>query len=210
MSGHHIFEISRKNYQMCTKLHPAYYSVQSSIVARSLSIFYARDLWQHITAAFLPQILPQTFFGSYWFDVSIIIFCVLMVLFSDINLFLPQSSVKCSIRDYARSYQNRAQMRTQLCAIDVQKKRSFERFVFSSSIWHIWALSRLSLCTRNRFTRSSWGMRVFTWGLDSSLEVGRWQEGPRHGLVGLDLIFFLTFSLRRGVLLEKSRLFDVE
>jgi len=36
---------------------------------------------------------------------------------------------------------------------------------------------------------SSWGMRVFTWGLTSSLEVGRWQEGLWHGLFFLVFIF---------------------
>ena len=37
---------------------------------------------------------------------------------------------------------------------------------------------------------SSWGMRVFTWGLTSSPEVGRWQEGLWHGLFFLVFIFF--------------------
>jgi len=46
---------------------------------------------------------------------------------------------------------------------------------------------------------SSWGMRVFTWDLTSSPEVGRWQEGPRRGLFFLVFTFFLTFSLSRGV-----------
>ena len=36
---------------------------------------------------------------------------------------------------------------------------------------------------------SSGGMRVFTWGLTSGPEVGRWQEGQWHGLFLLAFIF---------------------
>jgi len=48
---------------------------------------------------------------------------------------------------------------------------------------------------------SSRGMRVFTWCLISSPEVGCWQEGRRQKLFFIVFIFVLTFSLRRGVLL---------
>jgi len=49
--------------------------------------------------------------------------------------------------------------------------------------WYFWHKP----CTnRARLFRcwwwSSWGMRVYTWGLTSSPEVGRWQEGLWHGL----------------------------
>jgi len=57
-------------------------------------------------------------------------------------------------------------------------------------------LPRLLRCGR----WSSWGTRVFTWGLTASPEVGRWQEGLWHGLFFLVFIFFLTSSLRRGAL----------
>jgi len=45
------------------------------------------------------------------------------------------------------------------------------------------------------------GMRVFTWDLTSSPEVGRWQEGLWHGLFILVFLFSLTSSLIRGILL---------
>jgi hypothetical protein len=57
---------------------------------------------------------------------------------------------------------------------------------------------------------SSWGMRVFTWGLTSSPEVGRWQEGLWHGLFFPVFIFSLTSSLRcqKGRSRIKLHLFD--
>ena len=59
---------------------------------------------------------------------------------------------------------------------------------------------------------SSWGMRVFTWDLTSSPEVGRWQEGLWHGLFFPVCIFSLTSSLRcqKGHSLIKLHLFDTE
>jgi len=50
---------------------------------------------------------------------------------------------------------------------------------------------------------SSWGMRVFTWGLTSSPEVGRWQEGLWHGLFFLVLIFFSLPLVSDGALCHK-------
>ena len=48
---------------------------------------------------------------------------------------------------------------------------------------------------------SSWGIRVFIWGLTSNPEVGRWQEGLWRRLFFRVFKFLLTIYLRRGALL---------
>jgi len=83
VSGYHIFETSWRYYQMCTKLHPDYYSILSCIVTRRVSIFSASGLWREITTAVSHEMIPQTFFRSPWFDVCVfdvyMIWCLLFL-----------------------------------------------------------------------------------------------------------------------------------